>query len=81
MLEKLSDGTVSWIGGMDTSRDPSDLSETQYAKAINVIIPSSLGGIKTRFGIHCANLKFDSKGTKEIYRNGNIQAEGNFWSG
>lgn len=80
MAERLSDGTISWIGGMDTSRDPADLAEIQYSKAANVIIPNSLGGIKTRFGFHCAILKYENKATKEIYRKGNIQAEGSFES-
>lgn len=76
--ELLSDGTVSWIGGMDTSRNPTEISQTQYQKGSNVIIPSSLGGIKVRFGLHCCHLEYDDEFTKEIYRNGNVQGAGSF---
>jgi len=79
MAEKiLTDGTVGWVGGMDTSRQPTDIGEVQYSKATNVIIPSSLGGIKSRFGIHCAELTFRDKNEQTIYSKGNIQGEGWF---
>ncbi len=78
MEKNLSDGTISWIGGMDTSRDPANLGEIQYSKACNVVIPESLGGLKARFGLHCANLIFDNKKTKIIYQTGNVQGEGYF---
>jgi len=73
--ELLSDGTVSWVGGMDTSRHPSNISEIQYSKACNIIIPNSLGGVRSRFGIHCAHLEFENNTTKNIYRKGVVQAE------
>jgi len=79
MAEKiLTDGTVGWVGGMDTSRQPNDIGESQYSKATNVIIPSSLGGIKSRFGIHCAELSFVDKVEQNIYSKGNVQGEGWF---
>jgi len=79
MAEKiLTDGTVGWVGGMDTSRQPADIAEAQYSKATNVIIPSSLGGIKNRFGIHCCALSFESKDDRAIYEKGNVQGEGWF---
>lgn len=76
--ELLTDGTVSWVGGMDTSRHPSDIAEIQYSKACNVIIPSSLGGICSRFGIHCIQLKFENEQTRSIYEHGEVQCEGWF---
>ena len=78
MPELLTDGTVSWIGGMDTSRSASDIAEIQYSKAANVIIAESLGGIKSRFGIHHCAIKFEDKQTEEIYRNGSVQGGGWF---
>jgi hypothetical protein len=74
----LTDGTVGWIGGMDTSRQPSDIGDAQYSKATNVIIPSSLGGIKSRFGIHCSSIKFEDRNSRKIYEEGNVQGEGWF---
>lgn len=74
----LSDGTVSWIGGMDTSRSPADISDIQYSKAANVIIPNSLGGIRSRFGFHCAHLKFENNITEQIYKSNSVQGEGYF---
>ena len=81
MPEALSDGTVAWHGGMDTSRGADDISDTQYSKGTNVIIPDSLGGITSRFGFHCLTLDFRDKETEDIYRSGNIQGEGYFVSG
>jgi hypothetical protein len=78
--ELLSDGTISWIGGMDTSRHPADIDEHQYFKAVNVCIPESGGGLRARPGIHCQRLEFESAKAKEIFHNGNIQAEGSFVS-
>lgn len=78
MNEILSDGTVSWIGGMDTSRSPAEIGDIQYSKACNVIIPNSLGGIRSRFGFHCSHLKFENNITEEIYRSNSIQGEGYF---
>ncbi len=81
-MEKfLSDGSISWVGGMDTSRNPANIAEIQYAKACNVIIPESMGGIATRFGFHCAHLEFENKSTKDIYRKGNVQGAGHFRAG
>lgn len=75
-----SDGTLSWTGGMDTSRSPEEIAENQYSKACNVIIPSSLGGISCRFGFHCASLEYESRQTENIFRKGSIQGEGYFES-
>lgn len=80
MLEKFQDGTVDWIGGMDTSRTPSKIFDNQYFKGVNVIIPSAGGGIKNRFGMHCASLVFDSGDTRDIYTYGVVQGEGYFES-
>jgi hypothetical protein len=80
MAELISDGTVSWLGGMDTSRSPADIGEIQYSKGCNVIIPDSLGGIKARFGFHCSFLEFKDKETELLYSNGTIQGEGYFES-
>lgn len=81
MPERISDGNVSWLGGMDTSRSPNDIAEMQYSKGNNVIIPDSLGGIRSRFGFHCCTLDFDFKATKKIYSENAILAEGYFTSG
>lgn len=77
-MDYLTDGSVTWIGGMDTSRSPIDIDETQYSRACNVFIPRSLGGIKVRHGIHHQHLDFDSADTKKLYELGHIQAEGWF---
>lgn len=74
----LTDGTINWVGGMDTSRSPSDIAQIQYSKAVNVILRNSIGGISCRPGIHCCSLEFDSDETEEIYKNGIIQAEGHY---
>lgn len=76
MPTQLSDGTISWLGGMDTSRKPSELAQIQYSKANNIIIPNSLGGIRARFGIHSCTLEFDVETTKALYRENPILAEG-----
>lgn len=80
-MAKLSDGTISWAGGMDTSRSPHEISEVQYAKGCNVVIPDSLGGIKVRPGLHCVNLSFKTTEERDIYMNGVVRAEGYFESG
>jgi hypothetical protein len=79
-MSDLVDGTSSWFGGMDTSRHPSDIGKNQYSKAVNVIIPRSLGGIKTRPGFHFVNINFANNEAKDIYENGAIFAEGSFTS-
>lgn len=78
--ELLADGTIQWEGGMDTSRSSIGINDNQYVKATNVIIPSSLGGISCRFGIHHVDLLFDSLESKEIYTNNPVTAEGSFES-
>jgi len=78
MKEVLSDGTISWLGGMDTSRSAADIGKNQYSKGCNVIIPESLGGIRVRYGLHCAHLTFEDRATKDIYQDGQVQAEGYF---
>lgn len=77
-MSYVSDGSVSWVGGMDTSRSPIDLAQAQYSRACNVFIPRSLGGVKVRHGIHYQHLDFDSKDTRELYEKGKILAEGWF---
>lgn len=77
----LSDGNTSWIGGMDTSRNPSNIGDVQYSKACNVIVPDALGGLRSRFGMHCCQLSFDSKKTRDIYTGGNVQGAGHFTAG
>jgi len=78
--ELLSDGTISWIGGMDTSRHPADIDEHQYFKAVNVCVPDSGGGLRVRPGIHCQRIEFESQKAKEVFRTGSVQAEGSFVS-
>ena len=77
----MSDGTVAWHGGMDTSRGADDISQDQYSKAVNVIVPDSLGGLRPRFGIHCLSTSFDNEETKDLYRHGNVQGQGYYKSG
>ena len=79
-MSNLPDGNVSWIGGMDTSRHPSEIADIQYAKACNLVIPDSYGGIKVRPGIHNNNINFDKKETQRIYELGTIRAQGWFES-
>lgn len=81
MAQITSDGTVSWIGGMDTSRHPMDITQIQYAKSVNTIIKKSSGGIGVRPAFHHCRLRFDSKQSKEIYEKGFFQGEGHFESG
>lgn len=80
MAEKLSDGTMSWIGGMDTSRSPIDIDDLQYSKGINTIIGSDHSGIRSRYGFENININFENKNTKRIYETGHIQGEGYFIS-
>lgn len=77
-MESISDGSVTWSGGLDSSRSPVDIDPSQYSRGCNVIIPRSLGGIKVRDGIHFQHIIFDSSVTKELYELGNIHAEGYF---
>lgn len=77
-MKELSDGNTTWVGGMDSSIQPDLVAEISYARAANVIVSDSLGGIRTRFGIHCQQLNFKSVLAKEIYQSGRVQAEGYF---
>lgn len=76
--EPVSDGNVTYIGGMDTSRSPVELAEFQYARAANLVIPRSLGGIKVRPGFGFQYLTFRNLSEKEGFEKGQIQAEGWF---
>lgn len=76
------DGNISWSGGMDASRSPSNIAENQYHKACNVQLRRSGGGISSRDGIH--NVRIDFNGHKflqEQYETGHVQAEGWFNDG
>lgn len=77
-MSNLGDGNVSWIGGMDSSRHPTEIASVQYTNACNLIIPDSFGGIKVRPGIHNNNINFRNKQTKKIYEEGTIRAQGWF---
>jgi len=77
-MNQLSDGTASWIGGMDTSRSPVDISDLQYSRACNVFIPRSLGGVRHRDGIHYQFITYRSSKDKLLYEKGHISAEGWF---
>lgn len=77
MAELLTDGTAVFLGGMDTSRKPSIIAESQYAKAVNVILTDQ-GEVKTRFGYHYCKINFASNWAASIYRNGIIQGQGGF---
>ena len=46
------DGNLDFSGGMDTSRRPSLLFDSQYSRACNLIIPRHSNRIRTRFGFH-----------------------------
>lgn len=74
----LPDGTKVFLGGMDSSRSPSEISDTQYSRACNLIIPKAQSGISSRFGIHCCHLKWDFPQTRLLYENNPIQGEGFF---
>lgn len=80
MAELLSDGTMSWIGGMDTSRSPIDIDDIQYAKSVNTIIGSGLGGIRCRYGFEHININFSRRFAERTYKTGHIQGEGYFIS-
>jgi hypothetical protein len=78
----LVDGNRAWSGGMDTSRQPVELSPDQYARACNVRIPRTGGGIQNRGGFVCQFLDFQgNKRAKEIYETGHIQGEGWYFDG
>lgn len=79
--EPLSTGNVTYIGGMDTSRSPVEIAEVQYARAANVVIPRSLGGIKVRPGFIYQHLDFDTAQDRALFEGGKIQAEGWFRNG
>lgn len=80
MAESLTDGNISWAGGMDTSMSPDNISEHCYSKGVNVIIPDSLGGIRSRFGWQHCRLDFKNDIEKELYHKGHVQGEGYFVS-
>jgi hypothetical protein len=79
--EPLSDGYVSFLGGMDTSRSPVEIDDVQYARAANLVIPRSRGGIRVRPGFINQYLSYNSANEKKIFENGQIQAEGWFRNG
>lgn len=76
--DPLSDGNVTWAGGMDTSRSPVEIGDAQYSRAANVVIPRSLGGIRVRPGFVHQHLQFTSQEGENIFRTGELQAEGWF---
>lgn len=77
----LSDGTSSWIGGMDSSRSPVDISDFQYSRGCNVFVPRSLGGVKVRDGIHHQHIIYPDAEARNLYEKGHVQAEGWFTDG
>lgn len=79
--EPVSDGNVSWVGGMDTSRSPVEIAEVQYSRAANMVIPRSLGGVRVRPGYIHQQLTFTSIEGRDIFLNGELQAEGWFYVG
>jgi hypothetical protein len=79
-MSNLNDGNVSWIGGMDSSRHPTEIADIQYSNACNLVIPDSFGGIKVRPGIHNININFNTRDAKRIYETGTIRAQGWFES-
>lgn len=79
--EPLSTGNVTYIGGMDTSRSPVEIDETQFARAANLVIPRSLGGIKVRPGFIYQHCNFATAQERTLFEGGKIQAEGWFRSG
>lgn len=81
MAEPISDGTVSWIGGMDTSRSPEEIGDIQYSRSVNTVIPRSLGGIKNRPGFVYQNLEFSNPEGEQILKKGKVLAEGWFCVG
>lgn len=75
-----TDGNANWLGGMETSRAPSDLLENQYSKAVNVIHLDNLSGLSARFGFHCCSLNFKDRTQKELFYEGHVQGQGYFVS-
>lgn len=76
-----TDGNANWLGGMETSRAPSDLLENQYSKAINVIHPDNLNGLSARFGFRCCSVKFRNNSERRLFSDGHVQGQGYFTSG
>lgn len=80
MAEKqITDGTVSWIGGMDTSRSPSIIAENQYTLGVNVDIARGKEGVETRRGFRCLQLVFGTSKEQEIFEKGNVQGIGSYF--
>lgn len=80
MAEQITDGNISWSGGMDTSVSPDILREDQYFKGVNLIIPDGPAGIEVRPGFKCCQIIFKNKSEEEKYSTGHIQGEGYFIS-
>lgn len=73
MADLLSDGNSSWLGGMDTSRPPQELSDGYYSKAANLMIGSGLSGLEVRRGFLCCRLVFNTKEEELAYSYGAVQ--------
>lgn len=81
MANEITDGNITWDGGMDLSRHPSSIGENQYRLGCNVYLPRSGGGISSRHGIHAIAIEHDDPCIKSIFETGNFQAEGFFTDG
>lgn len=75
------DGNSDWSGGMDTSRNPSFISPNQFVYSVNMDIPPTFGGIKTRSGFRCLEIVFNTPEERGIYEQGIIQGEGWYYNG
>jgi hypothetical protein len=73
------DGSTSFSGGMDSSREPSKISPEQCVKLVNCAITDTGDKLAPRPGWRCQNLNFASKFVEGVYANAqNFQGEG--WS-
>lgn len=75
------DGNADWSGGMDTSKSVGHLAENQFVYSVNMEIPPTYGGIRTRRGFRCLELFFNTEEEREIYEQGKIQGEGWYYNG
>lgn len=78
----LVDGTSSFSGGMDSSRESSRISPEQCARLINCRITDVGDKVAARYGWRHQELQFESKRAKRIYENAeNFQGEGWTYNG
>lgn len=77
----VTDGYVDWSGGMDTARSPASIGKNQIVWSTNCQINKSKSGIGCRPGYRPLNLIFSTKREQEIFKTGDFQGDGYYFTG